>query len=85
MQEYCLDPALPELRQIKRLRVDCLACKMYARWMTKEELTLKEFRIMGGHARANKLSKERRVEIARKASLAAKKAKEDRKNEKSQE
>ncbi len=46
----------------------------------KEELTINEFRRMGGLARAKKLSPERRREIAIKASMAAKKAREEKKN-----
>ncbi len=39
-------------------------------------MTLKEFATMGGEARAKKLSKRRRVEIARNAGLASAKAKQ---------
>ncbi len=38
-------------------------------------MTLKEFATMGGEARARKLSKARRIEIARNAGLASAKAK----------
>ncbi len=38
-------------------------------------MTLKEFATMGGEARAKKLSKARRIEIARNAGLASAKAK----------
>jgi hypothetical protein len=38
-------------------------------------MTLKEFATMGGEARARKLSKQRRIEIARNAGLASAKAK----------
>ena len=45
----------------------------------------KEMSSKGGLARASKLSKERRIEIARKASMASKKAREEKKNEKIKE
>ena len=43
-------------------------------------MTLKEFATMGGEARARKLSKARRIEIARNAGLASAKAKRAGKN-----
>lgn len=50
--------------------------------MSKKVLTITEVTRLGGFARAKKLSKQRRVEIATKASMAAKKAREEKKNEK---
>ncbi len=47
-----------------RLRFDLLACRL-------KEMNVKEFARLGGRARAAKLTKERRIEIARNAGLAS--------------